>query len=46
MWAKTRPSLQGKELILKALIQSRALYLATVNGIPKDILKIINVTGL
>jgi len=36
-WSKTSLSLKGKELILKALIQSRALYLATANEMPKGI---------
>jgi len=36
-WSATRPSLKGKEVILKALVQSKALFLATVNGMPKDI---------
>jgi len=35
-WGKMRPSYRGKELILKALVQSRALFLATVNGMPKE----------
>ncbi|KAF8867743.1 hypothetical protein CPB84DRAFT_1698413, partial [Gymnopilus junonius] len=30
-------SFQGKELILKALVQSRAIFLATVNGMPKSV---------
>jgi len=36
-WAKTSLSSKGKELILKALIQSRTLYLATANEMPKNI---------
>jgi len=36
-WAKTSLLSKGKELILKALIQSRALYLATANEMPKSI---------
>ena len=36
-WSKTSLSFKGKELILKALIQSRALYLATTNEMPKSI---------
>jgi len=36
-WSKTSLSSKGKELILKALIQSRALYLATANEMPKSI---------
>jgi ribonuclease HI/exonuclease III len=31
-WDSMHPSLKGRELILKALIQSKALFLATVNG--------------
>jgi endonuclease/exonuclease/phosphatase family metal-dependent hydrolase len=36
-WSKTNMSLKGKEIILKAILQSKAMYLATVNGMPKDI---------
>jgi len=36
-WSKSRPSYKGKEVILKALVQSKALFLATVNDMPKDI---------
>jgi hypothetical protein len=36
-WSRMHLSFGGKELILKALIQSRALYLATVNRMPKNI---------
>ena len=36
-WEKTNMSLKGKEIILKALIQSKAMFLATVNGMPKHI---------
>ena len=36
-WSEANLSFRGKELILKALVQSRALFLATVNGMPKDI---------
>lgn len=39
VWSSTRPSLTGRILIMKALLQSRALFLATVNGMPEDILK-------
>ena len=38
-WKTMHPSYRGKELILKALITSRAWFLATVNGMPKDIEK-------
>src|SRR5882762_11214892 len=37
-WAKLYPSYKGKELLLKTLVQSKALFLATVNGMPKDII--------
>jgi hypothetical protein len=36
-WEGNHLSYQGKELILKALIQSRAVFLTTVNGMPKNI---------
>jgi recombinational DNA repair protein RecR len=36
-WSKMHLSYRGKELVLKALIQSRAMFLATVNGLPNDI---------
>lgn len=36
-WSKMGMSLKGKEIILKAMIQSKAMFLATVNGMPKDI---------
>ena len=38
-WAKSHLSFKGKELVLKSLIQSRALFLATVNYMPEDIKK-------
>ena len=38
-WAKSRPMLRGKELILKALVTSRVWFLATVNGMPDIIEK-------
>lgn len=34
-WKKSRPSLRGKELLLKSLVVSRAQFLATVNGMPE-----------
>jgi ribonuclease HI len=34
---KSHPTTKGKVMILKALIESRALYLAMVNGMPQDI---------
>ena len=37
VWSKTNMSLKGKEIILKALVHSKAMFLATVNGMPKDI---------
>ena len=36
-WSETNVSLKGKEIILKSLIQSKAMFLATVNGMPKDV---------
>jgi len=36
-WSKTRPTLKGRVLIAKALLASRTLYLATVNGMPLKI---------
>lgn len=33
LWGKMNLSLKGKELILKAIVQSKAIFLATVNGI-------------
>ena len=36
-WSKTNMSLKGREIILKALIQSKAMFLATVNGMPKNV---------
>ena len=38
-WKTLNLSISGKELILKSLVQSRALFLATVNRMPKDIQK-------
>jgi ribonuclease HI/exonuclease III len=37
LWQRMHLSFKGKELVLKALIQSKAVFLATVNGMPKDI---------
>ena len=34
-WNKMNLTLRGKELVLKSLVQSKAVYLATVNGMPK-----------
>jgi ribonuclease HI len=39
MWSKSRPTFRARILLLKALIQSRAMYLSTVNGMPKDVEK-------
>src|ERR1700733_8480242 len=39
MWAKSRPTLKARVLLAKALVQSRAIYLAMVNGMPKSIEK-------
>jgi exonuclease III len=36
-WRSARLSFRGKELVLKALVQSKAMFLATVNGMPKDV---------
>lgn len=41
-WSRTNLSLKGKEMIAKQLIQSRAIFLGTVNGIPKRIVKQMN----
>jgi len=38
-WTILNLSTNKKELILKSLVQSRALFLATINGMPKDIQK-------
>jgi hypothetical protein len=38
-WAKSHPTLRGKELILKALVTSRSWFLATVNRMPEHIEK-------
>jgi len=38
-WSKTSLSSKGKKLILKALIQSRTLYLTTANEMPKSIVQ-------
>jgi len=38
-WSGMNLLTKGKELVLKALIQSRAMYLATANKMPKDIIK-------
>jgi hypothetical protein len=37
LWAQSRPTFRARVLLLKSLIQSRALYLAMVNGMPKNI---------
>jgi ribonuclease HI/exonuclease III len=39
LWHKMNLSYKGKELVLKALVQSRALFLATVNGMPQNIIE-------
>ena len=36
-WRSAHLSYRGKELVLKALAQSKAMFLATVNGMPKDV---------
>ena len=35
MWEKFNLTTKGKELVLKSLVQSKAVFLATVNGMPK-----------
>ncbi|KAI6139649.1 hypothetical protein BKA82DRAFT_3988157, partial [Pisolithus tinctorius] len=37
LWETSRPTLRGKELLSKSLVQSRAMYLATVNTMPQHI---------
>lgn len=37
LWSKMNLTFKGKEIILKSLIQSKAMYLSTVNGMPKDV---------
>src|SRR5882724_6668089 len=37
VWTASHPTLQGKELILKALITSRSWFLAAVNSMPDHI---------
>ena len=39
VWSKVNLTLQGKELVLKSLVQSKAVFLATVNGMPKSVEK-------
>ena len=41
-WSSMNLSLKGKELILKALVTSRTLFLATVNGISNDMIREMN----
>lgn len=41
-WKQNHLTFRGKELLLKSLIQSRSLFLATVNGMPKHIEEQIN----
>lgn len=36
-WAGAHPSLAGKKIIIGTLVYSLAQYLATVNGMPKDV---------
>jgi len=38
-WSRMYLSTKGKKLILKALIQSRAMYLAITNEMSKDIIE-------
>ncbi|KIK12611.1 hypothetical protein PISMIDRAFT_58067, partial [Pisolithus microcarpus 441] len=37
LWMPSCPTLRGKELLSKSLIQSRALYLATINNVPQSV---------
>src|SRR5882672_4620524 len=39
VWVGSHPTLQGKELILKALVTSRSWFLVAVNGMPDHIEK-------
>ena len=36
-WNKMNLTTKGKELVLKSLVQSKAVFLATVNGMPKNV---------
>ena len=38
-WNQAHPSYKGKEILLKTLVQSKAIFLASVNGMPNDISK-------
>ena len=38
-WSRMNLTTRGKELVLKSLVQSKAVFLATVNGMPKNIEK-------
>ena len=38
-WIKSHLSFKGKELVAKALLQSKALFLATINGMPLTVAK-------
>ncbi|KIM34726.1 hypothetical protein M413DRAFT_37372, partial [Hebeloma cylindrosporum] len=37
IWKGNHLSYQGKALVLKALVQSKAIFLATVNGMPRTV---------
>ena len=37
IWSKQNLTTKGKELILKSLVQSKAVFLATVNGMPIEV---------
>ena len=39
VWSKMNLTTKGKELVLKSLVQSKAVFLATVNGMPKSVEK-------
>jgi len=42
VWQRMHLSFRGKELVLKALIQSKALFLAMVNGMPETVQEKMN----
>ena len=39
VWSKMNLTTKGKELVLKSLVQSKAVFLATVNGMPISVEK-------
>ena len=36
-WKRFNLTTKGKELVLKSLVQSKAIFMATVNGMPKEV---------